>query len=75
MVVPIKRSAITSVQVTVVQSLWTAEQVAAFFQVNKRQVLRWISEGKMQSVCTPGGGLRIQQSEIDRILQESKAKI
>lgn len=49
--------------------LYSREQVAEIFHVDKRTVDRWIKNGEMRRADTPGGIVRIPLSEIERRLQ------
>lgn len=54
-------------------SLLTTAQVADQFKVNERTVGRWVREGRLKGVRTPGGTIRVRQSEVDRFLQDPDA--
>jgi phage terminase Nu1 subunit (DNA packaging protein) len=70
----IRISQIQVITTTVVNSLWTREQVAAFFQVSVNRVKKWTDAGIIKSVHTPGGHPRYHQYEIDRFVTESFSK-
>lgn len=49
--------------------LLTTNQVAAIFNTAPSSVTRWVREGRMRAIKTPGGKtLRIKRSEVDRFL-------
>lgn len=46
----------------------TVKQAAQWLQVNEETVWRWIRKGKMKAVRLPSGRLRIEESEIRRMI-------
>jgi putative resolvase len=48
--------------------LLTVKQAAQWLQVNEETVWRWIRKGKMKAVRLPSGRLRIEESEIRRMI-------
>ena len=53
------------------EKLLRREQVAEYFDVNVRTIDRWIDTGEIRpdEVIRIGGGVRIKESAIDRILK------
>ncbi len=41
------------------QKLLTLKEVAVLWRVDGRTVRRWVEKGAVQTVKTPGGGLRV----------------
>lgn len=52
--------------------LYTPQKTADILGVTRKTIYNWINEGKIQAIQLPGRGIRIPQSEIDRILKESQ---
>lgn len=48
--------------------LWLPREVAALFKVDPKTVTRWVADGKLRSIPTPGGHHRIPGSEVQRML-------
>ncbi len=44
--------------------LFTVQEVAARFRVKPRTVYRWIRDGRLNSIPTPGGQHRISGEEV-----------
>lgn len=59
---------------THLEPLWTIEQAAEYFGLNKMTVYRWISKGKIKSIKL-GNRVRIPRSEIERIAGETQTKM
>ena len=51
------------------EKLFKIQEVAEYFKVSRNAVYKWINEGKLKTVETPGGETRITESEIKRILE------
>jgi excisionase family DNA binding protein len=49
--------------------LLTISQVAKIFKVRPKTVHTWVSDRRIAAIRTPGGRLRIKQSEVDRLLE------
>jgi excisionase family DNA binding protein len=51
--------------------LMTSTEVASVFRVDRSTVSRWASEGRVESIRTPGGRqFRYRESEIRKLLSE-----
>lgn len=48
--------------------LLTASEVAQLFRVDPKTVTRWVKAGRIAAQRTPGGHLRVRQSEARRLL-------
>ncbi|MFI6575190.1 helix-turn-helix domain-containing protein [Nocardiopsis sp. NPDC050513] len=48
--------------------LLTAGEVAAMFRVASATVNRWVRQGRVRCVRTPGGGQRFDEAEIRRVV-------
>ncbi len=48
--------------------LLTPTQVAEIFQVSASTVTRWVREGRLPGVRTPGGTIRVSRSAIEAIV-------
>nr|WP_157255102.1 helix-turn-helix domain-containing protein [Nonomuraea typhae] len=52
-------------------NLLTAEEVAEVYRVNPATIRRWVREGRLKAVPTPGGRLhRFREREIRALLAE-----
>ncbi len=51
--------------------LYTTAQVGQILGVQARTVQKWVRQGRLRAVHTPSGGVRIRQSEIDRLFLEA----
>lgn len=49
------------------EKTFTVTEVAGIFKVSRNAVYKWIQEGKINTSKTPGGQVRILESEIVRI--------
>jgi excisionase family DNA binding protein len=49
--------------------LFTVKEVAEYFKVSKQTVHNWIYQKKIETTATPGGELRVTETEIKRILE------
>lgn len=49
--------------------LYTADEVAVRFNVDKRTVYRWLNSNRLHGIRTPGGHHRVPGSEIMRLLE------
>lgn len=63
--------AVPEVEAADLSDLMTTAEVAKTFRVSQRVVGNWAADGKVGSVRTPGGGLRILRSDVERLLRES----
>ncbi|ASU60965.1 MULTISPECIES: BldC family transcriptional regulator [Nocardiopsis] len=48
--------------------LLTVAEVGDMFRVNPRTVNRWVAQGRIPVVRTPGGHLRFDPAEVRRLL-------
>ncbi len=53
---------------------YTVPEAAKKFGVDRRTMSRWVADGKIQSIATPGGHHRIKRMEIDRLLKQNGFK-
>jgi excisionase family DNA binding protein len=47
-------------------------EVAAMFGVNAKTVARWAKEGRIRSIRTPGGHMRIYAEDVRALLAEHR---
>ena len=52
----------------VTEPLLTSGEVAALIRVNPKSVTRWVKEGRLTSVRTPGGHHRFRQPDVRAML-------
>ena len=52
------------------EKLRTLNEVADAWGVDYMTVWRWVQSSKLTAIRLPGGGLRVKDSEIQRILNE-----
>lgn len=52
--------------------LLTPAEVAALFRVDPKTVNRWVREGKIESLRTPGGHRRFRSEEVKALLEGSR---
>ena len=50
------------------ERLMTSAEVAAAFRVHPKTVVRWVWEGKLVSIPTPGGHHRYRESDVRALL-------
>jgi len=53
---------------------YTVPEAAKKFGVDRRTMSRWVADGKIQSIATPGGHHRIKRMEIERLLAQNGLK-
>ncbi len=46
-------------------------EVARMFRVDPKTVTRWAAAGKLASIKTPGGHLRLRREDVLKLLQEA----
>ena len=46
------------------ERLMTSAEVAALYRVDPKTVVRWVKEGKLTSVPTPGGHHRFRPADV-----------
>ena len=54
------------------EKLYTVQETANIFGVSKQTVHNWKAKGKIKTTATPGGELRIRESELQRILKSGE---
>ena len=54
------------------EKLYKITEVAQYFKVSKQTVHNWIQAGKLKTSATPGGELRVLESEIQNIVKKVK---
>ena len=52
----------------VLEPLLTAAEVAALFRVDPKSVTRWVKEGRLISIRTPGGHHRFRPADVRALL-------
>lgn len=52
----------------------TAKEVADRLKVHLMTVYRWVSSGVLEASRLPGGGLRIDAKELDKLLSQGRGK-
>jgi len=50
--------------------LYKAREVAFLLRLNTKTFYGWIHRGKVESIRTPGNGIRIKRAEVLRLLAE-----
>jgi putative resolvase len=50
--------------------VYTTQEVADLFRVTTRTIKRWVADGKLKPVKTPGGHNRFTQDAIDKLTEE-----
>ncbi|CNF62986.1 DNA binding domain%2C excisionase family [Mycobacterium tuberculosis] len=50
--------------------LLTGAEIAALFRVNPRQPAKWVRQGRIKSVRTPGGHHRYRESAVRALLAD-----
>jgi len=50
------------------EPLMTPAEVAAMFRVAPKTVMRWVKEGRLTAVRTPGGHRRFREPEVRALL-------
>ncbi len=53
----------------------TANEVADRLKVHLMTVYRWVSSGRLQASRLPGGGLRIDVKELEKLLGQNVRRI
>ncbi len=56
------------------KEILTPKQVADRLQVHVITVYRWISQGLLPAQRLPGGGLRIEASELGKLISENTGR-
>lgn len=54
------------------RTLFRTTELAVMLRVNPRTVRRWIAEGHITVITTPGGHQRIPASEVERLTREGR---
>jgi len=49
--------------------LLTAAEVAEKLRVHQTTVSRWVRDGRLQAMKTPGGHLRFHRADVDELLE------
>jgi excisionase family DNA binding protein len=55
------------------QRLLTLEEVASELRIHRRTLYLWIKQKRIKAVKLPNGQLRIESSELERVLSQSNA--
>ena len=53
------------------EKLYSIKEVAYIFNVSKQTVHNWKAKGKLKTTSTPGGELRVTETELRRIIKGS----
>lgn len=53
------------------EPLYTPGEVAALLRVDPKTVTRWVKAGKVAAIRTPGGHVRIRESDVETLLEVS----
>ena len=51
------------------ERLMTSAEVAALYRVDPKSVTRWVKEGRLTSVRTPGGHHRFREDVVRALLE------
>jgi len=54
------------------EKMITTTEVAEMFGVSGQTVRRWINDGKLDAIKTPGGKLRVKASSAEKLLNLSQ---
>lgn len=54
------------------EKMITTTEVAEMFGVSGQTVRRWINDGKLDAIKTPGGKLRVRASNAEKLLNQSQ---
>ncbi len=57
------------------EKLWRLRDIAQSWDVDYTTLWRWCQSGKIQKVKLPGNGIRIKDSEIRRVLGETREPV
>jgi len=60
------------VEVNLLEKLYSIQEVADYFKVSKQTVHNWKARGKIKTTATPGGELRVTETEVRRIIMGVK---
>lgn len=50
------------------EKIYTIQEVAEYFKVSKQTIHNWLYLKKLSAIKTPGGELRIKESELKKFL-------
>lgn len=53
------------------QMLLTLDEVAKELRISRRTLYLWIKQGRIKAIKLPNGKLRIESSELERVLRDS----
>ena len=53
------------------QRLLTLDEVAKELRISRRTLYLWIKQGRIKAIKLPNGKLRIESTELERVLKES----
>jgi|GEM_PF-969160 len=54
------------------QKLLTLDEVANELRISRRTLYLWITQKRIKAIKLPNGKLRIESSELERVLKDSK---
>jgi len=56
------------------QRLLTLDEVAKELRISRRTLYLWIKQNRIKAIKLPNGKLRIESSELERVLSEAKVE-
>jgi len=59
-------------EVNSMQKLLTLDEVANELRISRRTLYLWITQKRIKAIKLPNGKLRIESSELERVLKDSK---
>ena len=54
------------------KELLRPDEVASYFRVSRSSVYRWIDEGKLDSMKTPGQSVRIPREAVAKVVEREE---
>lgn len=52
--------------------LYTIREVAEYFKVSRQTVHNWLAQDRITATSTPGGELRVTETEIKKVLEKKR---
>jgi excisionase family DNA binding protein len=53
-----------------VKGLYTTTEVAEIFKVSAKTVKRWVANGELKAIKTPGGHYRFTEAAVNKLKKE-----